>query len=112
MATAAGNGITPLRAGGLRPWRAADGAGGATSVLARTASGDVQPSAWLAAWVAAGIRSGAGTIFADAAAAGAGGAAAGPWAWAWAGAGGGMGLVLSAGTGSGRNSSLSITRPC
>jgi hypothetical protein len=36
------------------------GGGEATSVLARTASGDVQPSAWLAAWVAAAIRSGAG----------------------------------------------------
>jgi topoisomerase IA-like protein len=36
---------------------------GATIVLARTASGDVQPSASLAACVAAAIRSGAGVIF-------------------------------------------------
>ena len=53
--------------------------GGATSVLARTASGDVQPSAWLAACVAAAIRSGAGTILTDASAAPAGGAAGRAW---------------------------------
>ena len=35
-------------------------------MLARTASGDVQPRAWLAACVAAAIRSGAGVILADA----------------------------------------------
>ena len=41
------------------------GGGAATSVLARTASGDFQPSASLAACVAAAIRSGAGVIFTD-----------------------------------------------
>src|SRR5947209_6406327 len=54
-ATDAGSGNRPLR-GALR-------LGGATIVLARTASGDVQPSASLAACVAAAIRSGAGVIF-------------------------------------------------
>jgi hypothetical protein len=51
-----------LLAGALRAGRReeGDGAGGTTNVLASTASGDVQPSAWLAAWVAAAIKSGAG----------------------------------------------------
>src|SRR5256885_8516364 len=62
---AAGKGTGPLRAGTLRaPRRDEGGVGGATSVLARTASGDVQPSAWLAAWVAAEMRSGAAVILA------------------------------------------------
>ena len=71
IATAVGSGAGPLS---FAVFRAGffDAAGGATSVLARTASGDVQPSASLAAWVAAAIRSGAGTILADASAGGRG----------------------------------------
>src|SRR5436190_5144783 len=50
MATAVGSGTGPLRGGALRAafFDPGGGAGGATSVLARTASGDAQPSAWLA----------------------------------------------------------------
>src|SRR5450432_3280713 len=59
IATAVGSGAGPLSLAALRGGRF-EGGGGATSVLARTASGDVQPSAALAAWVAAEIRSGAG----------------------------------------------------
>src|SRR5215468_388702 len=54
-ATDAGSGNRPLR-GALR-------VRGATIVLARTASGELQPSASLAACVAAAIRSGAGVTF-------------------------------------------------
>ena len=52
IATAVGSGAGPLSLAGLR----FDAGGEATSVLARTASGDFQPSASLAAWVAAEIE--------------------------------------------------------
>ena len=60
MATARARGKR-LACGPLRTGRREEGGGvgGTTSVLARTASGDVQPSAWLAACVAAEIGSGA-----------------------------------------------------
>src|SRR3954468_8969030 len=61
IATPVGSGGGPLSLAGLR----FDAGGDATSVLARTASGDFQPSASLAACVAAEIRSGAGTILTD-----------------------------------------------
>jgi hypothetical protein len=46
-----GRGAGALLAGALRAGRREEGggAGGTTNVLASTASGDVQPSAWLAA---------------------------------------------------------------
>src|SRR5580765_1791712 len=69
IATASGRGAGPLPTG-LRAFF--PGGGAATSVLARTASGDFQPSASLAAWVAGAIRSGAGVILADLSAAGVG----------------------------------------
>src|SRR6185369_3159708 len=58
IATVVGNGAGPFFGAVLRAFFDPAGGGGATRVLARTASGDVQPSAWLAAWVAAAIRSG------------------------------------------------------
>jgi hypothetical protein len=67
-------------------------------VLAMTAPGDVQPSAWLAAWVAAAIRSGAGVTLP----AGPPSSVRCPWARA---------CVVAACTGNGRNSALSSTRP-
>src|SRR5580698_9529354 len=130
MATAVGSGAGPLSFGALRASRFDEG-GAATSVLARTASGDVQPSAALAAWVAAAIRSGAGTILTDASAAAAGGFSAGAGGLDCAAAGGGLdcaaagggldcavagaGVDFAAAPGgadSGWNSLVSITRPC
>jgi hypothetical protein len=51
VALAALEGAGALLAGALRAGRREEGggAGGTTSVLARTVSGDVQPRAWLAA---------------------------------------------------------------
>ena len=120
IATAVGSGAGPFAPACARPSRPGGGAG-ATSVLARTASGDFQPSASLAAWVAGAIRSGAGTILAASSAAGdaawrrlapatalvlrGGGLARRGGRRGWAGA-------LSAGAASGWNSGLSSTRPC
>src|SRR3954471_23056831 len=71
MATTAGRGAGPL--GGFRAARRDFGGSGAvTRALDRTASGDVQPSAWLAACVAGEMRSGAGVILGAAAPARAG----------------------------------------
>ena len=66
-----GRGAGPLGEAALRADRRAEGGGlgGTTSVLARTASGEVQPSAWLAAWVAAAIKSGAAVTLDDVSAA-------------------------------------------
>src|SRR5579863_9461657 len=109
IATAVGSGARPLSFAGFRPGFF-DAAGGATSVLARTASGEVQPSAALAAWVAAAIRSGAGTILTDASAAGGGlavaaaallgtAAAGGRPAFGPAAAGGGLAFAAAAADG-------------
>src|SRR5262249_21779806 len=108
-ATDAGSGNRPLR-GALR-------VRGATIVLARTASGELQPSASLAACVAAAIRSGAGVIFsagfASAAFASAGAGAADGATGASAAVDAGAAADAPAGClGNGRNSAVSSSRPC
>jgi hypothetical protein len=84
MATAAGKACGPLLFAALRAFPV----GAAKMVLAKTASADFQPSASLAAWVAAAIRSGAGVILPAAAAAGCAAAGAAGATGAGPGAGG------------------------
>src|SRR3954469_25928626 len=91
IGTATGSGAGPLSFGVFR----FDAGGGATSVLARTASGDFQPSASLAAWVAAAIRSGAGTTLTDPSAAAAGDPAAAAGGLGWAATGGGVDCAVA-----------------